>query len=320
MNTRHTKQQTVFLVLLALILLAGAALFLLTERQKQTEKAESEAAEGSISLAAVSADTLEQIVLDYQGETLTLDYADGGWILAEDPYYHLDTTTCNTMLTALTDLRAKRQLTAETGEDYGMDAPQVTVTVTAVGETNTYCFGAENSVTGDLYLQKEGDASIYTVAGTKAACFEQTKADLFGSFNPAGLTSSAIEAVTLTYPDGRTVSLKALSEPASSDAAESDSGEYTTVWRNTADPETDLDDTAVQSLLSALSGYVTGQITHADPAAVGFQTLVTAEVTAGETVGTLTYGEGTDGYYLTVSGDDSLYSVDGSIVDALRNF
>ena len=320
MNARHTKRQTLFLVLLALILLAGAALFLLTERQKRTEQAENEAAEGSISLAAVSADALERIVLDYQGETLTLNYADGSWTLAEDPDYHLDTTTCNTMLTALTDLRAKRQLTAEAGEDYGMDAPQVTVTVTAAGETDVYCFGAENSVTGDLYLQKEGDASIYTVAGTKAACFEQTKADLFGSFNPAGLTSSAIEAVTLTYPDGRTVSLAALSEPDSSDAPDSDSSSYTTVWRNTADPETDLDDTAVQSLLSALSGYATGQATHTEPAEIGFETLVTAEVTAGKTVYSLTYGEGTDGYYLTVSGDDSLYSVDGSIVDALRNF
>lgn len=317
MNAKNTKQQTLFLVLVALILLAGAALFLLTEREKQTEQAASEAAEGSISLAAVSADALEQIQICYQGETLTLNYADGSWTLAEDPDYHLDAAACNTMLTALTDLRAKRQLTAEAGEDYGMDAPQVTVTVTAEGETAAYCFGAENPITGDLYLQKQGDASLYTVAGTKAACFEQTKADLFGPFNPAGLTSSQIEAVHLTYPDGRSVSLSALSEPASSDAA--DAG-YTTVWRNTEDPETELDDTAVQNLLSALSGYVTGQTAQEEAAEVGFQTVVTAEVTAGETTHTLTYGAGIDGYYLMISGEDALYSVDGTIVDALRNF
>ena len=318
MNAKNTKQQTLFLVLVALILLAGAALFLLTERKKQTEQAASEAAEGSISLAAVSADALEQIQIHYQGETLTLNYADGSWTLAEDLDYHLDAAACNTMLTALTDLRAKRQLTAEAGEDYGMDAPQVTVTVTAEGETAAYCFGAENPITGDFYLQKQGDASLYTVAGTKAACFEQTKADLFGPFNPAGLTSSQIEAVHLTYPDGRNVSLSALSEPASSDAADADSS-YTTVWRNTEDPETELDDT-VQTLLSALSGYVTGQTAQEEAAEVGFQTVVTAEVTAGETTRTLTYGEGIDGYYLTISGEDTLYSVDGTIVDALRNF
>ena len=135
MNAKNTKQQTLFLVLVALILLAGATLFLLTEREKQTEQAASEAAEGSISLTAVSADTLEQIQIHYQGETLTLNYAGGSWTLAEDPDYHLDAAACNTMLTALTDLRAKRQLTAEAGEDYGMDAPKVTVTVTAEGES-----------------------------------------------------------------------------------------------------------------------------------------------------------------------------------------
>lgn len=121
------------------------------------------------------------------------------------------------------------------------------------------------------------------------------------------------------YPDGRSVSLSALSEPASSDAADADSS-YTTVWRNTEDPETELDDTAVQTLLSALSGYVTGQIAQEEVAEVGFQPVVIAEVTAGETTHTLTYGEGIDGYYLTVSGEDALYSVDGTIVDALRNF
>ena len=81
MNAKNTKQQILFLVLVALILLVGAALFLLTEREKQTEQAASEAAEGSISLAAVSADALEQIQIHYQGETLTLSYADGSWTL-----------------------------------------------------------------------------------------------------------------------------------------------------------------------------------------------------------------------------------------------
>lgn len=35
-------------------------------------------------------------------------------------------------------------------------------------------------------MQKEGDDAIYTVSGNKAACFELTKADLFGAFNPGG--------------------------------------------------------------------------------------------------------------------------------------
>ena len=51
-------------------------------------------------------------------------------------------------------------------------------------------------MTGDLYVRKNNSDVIYTVSGTKAACFELTRAELFGAFNPAGLTASEIEAVS----------------------------------------------------------------------------------------------------------------------------
>lgn len=113
----------------------------------------------------------------------------------------------------LASLNAKRQLAAQPGEDYGLADPAVTVTVTAAGETNTFAFGSQNPVTGDLYVQKTGDDAIYTVSGNKAACFEQTKADLFGTFNPAGLTASALESVSIATDTG-TLSLTAVSETA----------------------------------------------------------------------------------------------------------
>lgn len=103
----------------------------------------------------------------------------------------------------------------------------LTIEVTAAGETDTYTFGASNTMTGDLYVRKNNSDVIYTVSGTKAACFELTRAELFGAFNPAGLTASEIEAVSYTLADGETVTLKANSEP----AAESGSNAYQTVWR-----------------------------------------------------------------------------------------
>ena len=44
--------------------------------------------------------------------------------------------------------------------------------MTAASETNTFAFGTENPVTGDLYVQKAGDDAVYTVSGNKAACFD----------------------------------------------------------------------------------------------------------------------------------------------------
>ena len=311
-----TKQRTL-IVLLVLVFLAGGAFAALTVKNEQAAQAESAAAEGTIPLSSFAADDLTELAVTYNGETNTLTVADGSWTLAEDPAYHLDATPCNTMVTALSALNAKRQLTEEPGEDYGFTDASLTVTVTAAGETNTFTFGAENAATGDIYLKKAGDDALYTVAASKAACFALSRAELFGAFNPAGLTRSAIESVTLVCGD-EPFTLTAVSEAAESDRSadsESDSAAYTTVWRLADAPDAELDETQVSSLLSALSSYVTAQDPHGD--ASGMKQLVAATVRAADGERTLTYYEGTDGYYLTVSGDTSLYTVDAAAVQTV---
>ena len=224
------------------------------------------------------------------------------------------------MRTALMALAAKRSLMPQAGEDYGLDSPQLTVTVTAAGQSTTLTFGAENPVTGDLYVQKAGDDAIYTVSGNKAACFQLDKAGLFGSFCPTGLTASAITQVAYTLADGSSVTLNAVSEPTDSmDADSASSAAYETVWRLASDPAASLAQDKVQSLLSALCTYVTAQATDADLAACGFDAPVfTATVTSedGSAV-QLAYACGTDGWYLQVGDDTSVYTVDTSTVQAL---
>ena len=311
-----TKQRTL-IVLLVLVFLAGGAFATLTVKNAQAAQAESAAAEGTIPLSSFAADDLTELAVTYNGETNTLTVADGSWTLAEDPAYHLDATACNTMVTALSALNAKRQLTEEPGEDYGFTDESLTVTVTAAGETNTFTFGAENAATGDIYLKKAGDDALYTVAASKAACFALSRAELFGAFNPAGLTRSTIESVTLACGD-ESFTLTAVSEAAESDRSadsESDSTAYTTVWRLADAPDAELDETQVSSLLSALSSYVTAQDPHGD--ASGMKQLVAATVRTADVERTLTYYEGTDGYYLTVSGDASLYTVDAATVQTV---
>lgn len=311
-----TKQRTL-IVLLVLVFLAGGAFAALTVKNEQAAQAESAAVEGTIPLSSLVANDLTELAVTYNGETNTLTVADGSWTLAEDPAYHLDATACNTMVTALSALNAKRQLTEEPGEDYGFTDASLTVTVTAAGETNTFTFGAENAATGDIYLKKAGDDALYTVAASKAACFALSRAELFGAFNPAGLTRSAIESVTLACGD-ELFTLTAVSEAAESDRSadsESDSTAYTTVWRLADAPDAELDETQVSSLLSALSSYVTAQDPHGD--ASGMKQLAAATVRTADGERTLTYYEGTDGYYLTVSGDASLYTVDAVTMQTL---
>lgn len=316
------KQRTLA-VLVVLAVLLGGALWAVNRTKTVLEEAADAASEGSIPLAAVSASNLTQIQVTYNGETNTLDYADNSWTLAEDPAYHLDDTACNTMLTALGSMNAGRTLEAQPGEDYGFAEPYLTVAFTAAGEAHTLTFGAENTVTGDRYVKLDGADTIYTVSASKVSCFVQSKAELFGSFNPAGITASSIQSLTETFMDGSSLSLTAVSEPA--EAAEETNGEsssdstaYETVWRFPGEPDADLDQDKVQSLLSALGTYVYAQVTGADPADYGFaKPLATVQVTTDAGTTTVTYAAGTDGYYLMVEGDDSIYAVDGNTMAAL---
>lgn len=321
------KQRTL-IILLICVLAACAALALLTRKNADDEQAASAAEEGTIPLSSFAASDLSSITYTYNGETLTLNYSGGEWTLEDDPEYHLDSTACNTMVTALSALNAKRQLEAEAGEDYGLNEPAVTVTVTAAGETDTFSFGAENSVTGDIYLQKAGDEAVYTVAASKVSCFEVSKSELFGAFSPSGLTASDIETVSYTVDGTYSVKLQAVSEP--SEAASSESGseesaesgadseaEYTTVWRLSEEPDAELDETKVNSMLSALGSYVSGQITNADRDALGIaEPLTEVEATGADGTVRLAYYSGTDGYYLIVDGDSSVYQVDETTVQA----
>ena len=305
----NAKRRTLA-VLAAVIAVLGLALWALNRSTAAEEAASSAAADGTIPLCSFSTADLSRITYTYNGQTLTLDNADGSWTLAEDSDYHLDESACNTMVTALSSLNAKRQL----------DAPELTVTVTAAGQTTTLTFGSSNTVTGDRYVQKDGDTALYTVDASRTACFACDKAGLFGSFSPAGFAASDVEQVAYTLASGEKVSLTAGSELAG-DGDEADSASYETVWRFAGDADTDLDQDKVQSMLSALSSYVSGQITPADgadPADYGFDApLAVVQVTTADGTKTLTYASGTDGYYLMVEGDDSIYAVDGSIVQAV---
>ena len=188
----RAKRRTL-LVLLGLIVLAAAALALLTWANRREEQAASAAGEGTIPLSSFAVEDLTALEYTWQGETVSLSYDGTDWTLSDDPDYHLDQTKCDAMAAALADLKAKRRLDAQPGEDYGFAAPLLTVSVTASGQTDTFTFGDTNTITGDVYLQKEGEDAVYTAASAKAGCFEYGKADLFEPFNPAGLTASRLE-------------------------------------------------------------------------------------------------------------------------------
>ena len=153
-------KQLLLIALLAVVALLAAGL--VAVRSLDTEEADS--ASDEIDLASFAPADIEAFGYTFGGETLEFasketpaedessSETETTWYLTDDPDYELDQSAISTMLVVLGNLTAQRQL-ENTGEDYGFDEPILTAWVTAGGETYNWTLGAENSVTGSMYLQ-----------------------------------------------------------------------------------------------------------------------------------------------------------------------
>lgn len=143
------------------------------------------------------------------------------WYLADDPEYKLDQSTVSSMLTAFVNLEASRQLT-ETSEEYGLEEPTLTFWMTANGETTTWICGATNDVTGTIYLQKQGEDTVYLVDTDKVTVFEKSRMDLGDTSDATGDIATSEEATSETAASEEASSEAAVSEAASSEPAASE--------------------------------------------------------------------------------------------------
>lgn len=179
-------KQLLLIALLAVVALLAAGL--VAVRSLDTEEAGSSANE--IDLAPFAPADIEAFGYTFGGETLEFasketpaedessSETETTWYLTDDPDYELDQSAISTMLVALGNLTAQRQF-ENTGEDYGFDEPILTAWVTAGGETYAWTLGAENSVTGSMYLQVQGqEDTVYLVSVSALSALESTKIEL----------------------------------------------------------------------------------------------------------------------------------------------
>lgn len=179
-------KQLLLIALLAVVALLAAGL--VAVRSLETEEADS--ASDEIDLAPFAPADIEAFGYTFGGETLEFasketpaedessSETETTWYLTDDPDYELDQSAISTMLVALGNLTAQRQF-ENTGEDYGFDEPILTAWVTAGGETYAWTLGAENSVTGSMYLQVQGqEDTVYLVSVSALSALESTKIEL----------------------------------------------------------------------------------------------------------------------------------------------
>lgn len=216
-----TKQLLLIALLTVVALLAAG---LVAVRSLDTKEADS--ASDEIDLAPFAPADIEAFGYTFGGETLELasketpaedessSETETTWYLTDDPDYELDQSAISTMLVALGNLTAQRQF-ENTGEDYGFDEPILTAWVTAGGETYAWTLGAENSVTGSMYLQVQGqEDTVYLVSVSALSALESTKIELAA---PAPTPEPTEEPASEPEEDAETTS-----SPASDAAPEAD--------------------------------------------------------------------------------------------------
>lgn len=220
-------KQLLLIALLAVVALLAAGL--VAVRSLDTEEAGS--ASDEIDLAPFAPADIEAFGYTFGGETLEFasketpaedessSETETTWYLTDDPDYELDQSAISTMLVALGNLTAQRQF-ENTGEDYGFDEPILTAWVTAGGETYAWTLGAENSVTGSMYLQVQGqEDTVYLVSVSALSALESTKIELAAPAPTPEPTEEPASEPEATAPEE---DAETTSSPASDAAPEAD--------------------------------------------------------------------------------------------------
>lgn len=220
-------KQLLLIALLAVVALLAAGL--VAVRSLDTEEADS--ASDEIDLAPFAPADIEAFGYTFGGETLEFasketpaedessSETETTWYLTDDPDYELDQSAISTMLVVLGNLTAQRQF-ENTGEDYGFDEPILTAWVTAGGETYAWTLGAENSVTGSMYLQVQGqEDTVYLVSLSALSALESTKIELAAPAPTPEPTEEPASEPEATAPEE---DAETTSSPASDAAPEAD--------------------------------------------------------------------------------------------------
>lgn len=219
-------KQLLLIALLAVVALLAAGLVAV----RSLDTSEADSASDEIDLAPFAPADIEGFGYTFGGETLEFasketpaedessSETETTWYLTDDPDYELDQSAISTMLVALGNLTAQRQF-ENTGEDYGFDEPILTAWVTAGGETYAWTLGAENSVTGSMYLQVQGqEDTVYLVSVSALSTLESTKIELAA---PAPTPEPTEEPASEPEEDAETASSPASDAGQEADASSS---------------------------------------------------------------------------------------------------
>lgn len=157
-------KKLLFLLLALVVVSAAAAAATLLIPDETAE------AEGSPVIFSLDADAITALSWTCDGETVALSHEDDSWSY-EDPACPIDQSYPENMAYALEEITSDRTIEApEDLSEYGLDAPQCTIDVSAGVDSYQLLIGDETTLDGLLYLST-GDGNVYLVSSSLLSAF-----------------------------------------------------------------------------------------------------------------------------------------------------
>lgn len=133
-------------------------------------------------VTSLVSDDVTAMTVQTAGQTLNFTRTDGTWTLAEDAAYALDQDLVSRMASTVCELQSTWSITApQANSTYGLDTPNVTVTLVGSDGTNVQCaFGANDPADDShCYLtSSQAPDVVYEVDSDNLAAYAYTKATL----------------------------------------------------------------------------------------------------------------------------------------------
>lgn len=201
---KKKKKLIVLLSALVVLILLTAAYFCLKNYNKEQE-AESETEDTSVAVTSIEETDITGLTYILDKEKLEFKKENDSWHYAQDENFPVDQDKMKTLLDNFKDIKAVRDLgQLENLEDYGLEEPQNTVTVTSNNGVETvFYIGNENETTGDYYMYMNNPEHVYTVGSTFANAFNGKLYDLVVDSSFPSITSNSIIKAVIDQQDNQ---------------------------------------------------------------------------------------------------------------------
>ena len=313
----------VLAALCVMTLIAGQ----ITVTPSEDDEADGSQEDAVVSVATIDAADVTHLSVESGTQTLALTSTDGEWMNAQDLDFPIDVEKVTSLLSNLEEVTASRRIDEpEALSEYGLDAPQKTVTVTlSDGSTQSFAFGNQNSLTSETYLLLNGDESaVYLVSTDLCDAFSCDPYDVIAmELIPEFETVLSLSA---TRGEDYAFSLVRIED---ADALTYDADAIWFLKKSGATRPADTD--AAEALFDNVTGltWLSCVNAHADDADLeayglsGTPTVVTL-VWYGEDGVEQTFtlrigGDADGGTYAALEGSDMVYLISTSTADALRH-